>query len=536
MRVLFLLVALPHSYAQATSLFDVSTPIKRHEAPRGISEDLNLRKTNDSALAKSDRVLGDHEVDHHWEYYSPQSFFNSEGNKFFLWSHSILAVVAYALMAPVSLMTSSDSRTEWLHVRVQTVQSGLVLLSIACFGLYCTTAADIYPGNSYASFSIPIVILESARWVAVMMRAAMTLQFPQTCSSDIGTNIPMEDVAQEIEPTVSSFGPRETLGGSRIQQSKFIRRLAGSKLLFKINLHLGGLVCLLHGVLRYAMFLIGYIYLLTGLATAFLMGQGDQNDLLAQIIKGLVVCVLGFVEFSRYLGAGASRGWGWNEVYVYRESETSISHYIWPKRPTAEFVQSFLIFAIGVINVFSRARSHDGSMPVAFIFIGGGLCGTLLESTWMKSLVESSSGVVTEPKQFARRSWSQNPMPAVVILWTSALSTQTLDTPATTISWNMLFCGAAIFRIVTLLMLVSKPRPGKISVAEQPMRPFSEVLVCFLLICGGMAYMASNHETVEGMMYRGIGQQLVLNEIASAAVCMMAYFIVCYAFKGWARR
>lgn len=591
MRLSFLLITVA-TLGQAASFQADTAIVKRHEGHEeshdshsSMEMDMNMTMSPSPASMghhHGRNILDDPTLEpqqrRYWEQYSTLTFFNSEeGSKFLLWSHAILALVAYGLMAPISFFTSGDRRTQWFYIPFQTVQTGLALLSLVCLGLYSTSAPKLYPGNSYSGFSIAMLILEVARWLAVVLRAISNYlslssytQAPDTESYYQMRDLPPRHMASvssgEDESSVSLELPSFDIerGDSQKpdladevtgpQPSELVRKLAESRIFTKLNSALGGFASFFYTLLNYPMFLVGYAYLLTGLATAFLMGKGHNIfALAAHFIKGFVFYALGFVELARFLGAGASRGWGWNEVYVPQESQSRlyILQYIWPTFPTVEWIQSFLIFFYGATNVFlEHLGNNDGGkwshkdlqhVSIAFMFFGGGLCGLVLESNKIKSLVEASFHLKhEEPAQgnLVRRSWSRNPMPAIIIFWTGALmSHHQQETPLSTaihIQWGTMFSLAAVFRMVTLLLMLAKPRPDSAAEAERPQRPFSEVVVCFLLVCGGMIFMASNRETVEGMIYRGLDQMFTLNVSVGITVIMMAYFVACLAVKGWA--
>jgi hypothetical protein len=93
---------------------------------------------------------------------------------------------------------------------------------------------------------------------------------------------------------------------------------------------------------------------------------------LAHFIKGGVFFWYGILTLSRWAGCFADVGWAWN---------------IKPKtqggwRPTAEFVESFLIFFYGSTNVFLEHLAAWGAewsaqdlehISITTMFFGGGL-------------------------------------------------------------------------------------------------------------------------------------------------------------------
>lgn len=94
---------------------------------------------------------------------------------------------------------------------------------------------------------------------------------------------------------------------------------------------------------------------------------------LAHWIKGGIFFWLGIFNLGRWSGSFAELGWAWN----LRPKQ---SRPAW--RPSAEFVESALIFTYGSTNVFlehlgstsNKWRSQDlEHLSITILFIGGGL-------------------------------------------------------------------------------------------------------------------------------------------------------------------
>lgn len=337
-----------------------------------------------------------------------------------------------------------------------------------------------------------------------------------------------------------------------------VRKLARYQFFVKANSFIGQLSTVLFHLLNYPLFFTEWGFLLTGLSTAFLMGKGHNVfALLAHFIKGFIFFALGMCELARFFGVGSSRGWAWNESRskfsrrsANRNLFSRIRSMLWPDHPTFEFIQSFLIFFYGATNVFlEHLGNNDGvwshkdlqHASIAFMFFGGGLCGMILESVTIKCLIGKAFHLQKyndRPANEVRRTWSFNPMPAFIIFWTGALmSHHQQETELSTqihIQWGNMFSLAAVIRLCTIALLYTKPVPTSDKAAQRPQRPFTEVLVSFCLVCGGLIFMSSNRETVEGMIYRGIDQMFTLNISVGITVLLMAYFICALAIRGFA--
>jgi hypothetical protein len=92
---------------------------------------------------------------------------------------------------------------------------------------------------------------------------------------------------------------------------------------------------------------------------------------LAHWIKGGVFFWLGLFNLGRWAGSFADLGWAWNMRPRSRKHQ-----------PSAEFVESFLIFIYGSTNIFlEHLGNSDGKwgardlehLAITVLFLGGGL-------------------------------------------------------------------------------------------------------------------------------------------------------------------
>ncbi len=90
---------------------------------------------------------------------------------------------------------------------------------------------------------------------------------------------------------------------------------------------------------------------------------------------------------GRWAGAFADIGWSWN----LKPTKT--------KAPTAELVESFLIFFYGSTNFFLEHLNAWGAewsaqdlehISLTIMFFGGGLCGMLIESKRIRDALSTS--------------------------------------------------------------------------------------------------------------------------------------------------
>lgn len=236
----------------------------------------------------------------------------------------------------------------------------------------------------------------------------------------------------------------------------------------------------------------------------------------------------GVFTFCRYLGAFAQYGWAWNRVRTQGHSKNRCSSY-----PSAEMVDSFLVFAYGITNTWMErfgAKPGDPyttrqiqhiSIPVLWWF--GGLISMALESQSVRRLIAigTSSLDSAESLDSARDheqrvsepatqtyAGSFNPLPTLILGITGsamAAHTQTyLFAVHMHMLWGNLFLAFAVLRCLTYMFLWLKPpttEPGVL-----PSRPPTEALASLFLACGGLALMASTEQIEFGAMRHGYGE------------------------------
>ena len=148
---------------------------------------------------------------------------------------------------------------------------------------------------------------------------------------------------------------------------------------------------------------------------------------LAHTIKGGIFFWYGLLTLGRWTGCFSEMGWAWNvrpPIGVVSRRKAAM--------PSAEFVESFVIFLYGASNVFLEhlaAWGHAWSaqdlehVSITIMFFGGGLCGMLIESTWIRDLLntailispaaKSNKELSNAPKTYH---FSMNPFPGLIIL------------------------------------------------------------------------------------------------------------------------
>ncbi|KXX78262.1 Protein YTP1 [Madurella mycetomatis] len=298
--------------------------------------------------------------------------------------------------------------------------------------------------------------------------------------------------------------------------------------------------------------ILGFIALCTGIIAygRFFEGNGIFSGL-AHWIKGGIFFWLGIFTLGRWAGSFGELGWAWN-IRPKRSGQK------W--RPSAEFIESALIFLYGSTNIFLEHLGNWGSgwsatdlehVSITVLFIGGGLCGMLVESTRIRDLLnytvtdaarsgpehnayrdEESREELREPETY---SFSMNPIPALVILLLGIMmSSHTQESMVSSMvhkQWGNLLTGASFARGFTYVLTWLRP-PRSV----YPSRPPTELLTAFGLISGGIIFMASSSDTISGMIHYQLDAMFMYTVTMGLVGVLMAWVILLVALKGWAAR
>lgn len=296
--------------------------------------------------------------------------------------------------------------------------------------------------------------------------------------------------------------------------------------------------------------ILGFVTLCTGIVTfaRFFEGHGIFSGL-AHWIKGGIFFWLGLFTLGRWAGSFGELGWAWN-VRPKRAGQK------W--RPSAEFVESALIFTYGSTNIFLEHLGNWGGrysaqdlehISITVLFIGGGLFGMLVESIRIRDLlnVTVSETLQTTPQDTYHDeernelrepdtySFSMNPIPALVILllgiMMSSHTQQSMISSMVHKQWGQLLTGASFARGLTYVITYLKP-PKSI----YPSRPPTEILAAFGLMSGGIIFMASASDTVNGMIHYELDAMFMYTVTMGLVGLLMAWAILVVAIKGWAVR
>lgn len=246
------------------------------------------------------------------------------------------------------------------------------------------------------------------------------------------------------------------------------------------------------------------------------------------------------------MGCFSEMGWAWNVRppvgFVSRRKAAM---------PSAEFVESFVIFLYGASNVFLEHLAAWGQawsaqdlehLSITIMFFGGGLCGMLIESTRIRDLLntailispaaKSNKELLSAPKTYL---FSMNPFPGLVILllglMMSAHHQASMVSTMVHKQWGTLFVGFALARAVTYILQYVAPPSSYL-----PSRPPSEIISSFCLISGGLIFMASNKDTIAAMERGNLHAMFPFTVTMGFTSLLMAWAMFVLAVKGWAIR
>ncbi|KAF5369910.1 hypothetical protein D9758_001192 [Tetrapyrgos nigripes] len=286
----------------------------------------------------------------------------------------------------------------------------------------------------------------------------------------------------------------------------------------------------------------GYFQVITGIVV-YTGGcrENYNNGCLAHLIKGGIFFCYGLVSFARYLGSFSELGWAWNRA-------PGVNY------PSAEFVESLVIFLYGISNTWmERFGAHPGDsfttkqiehIGIAVMFWFAGLLGMAIESKrvrrWLAASSIAASGfslrrsdqTVAEPPSYAA---SFNPFPALVIGITGAAMAAHEQTYMFQVQihelWGNLLVAWSVLRCLTYFYLWLGP-PRSIL----PSRPPTEALGSFFLACGGLAFQFSTEELTIAAMRRGRDDVMMFTCVGVAITCFCLCWSVCVVgFKGYLR-
>ncbi|KND90904.1 putative membrane protein C3B8.06 [Tolypocladium ophioglossoides CBS 100239] len=525
----------------------------------------------------------------------PPTYFAHPDHVGLVCAHIALMVLAWVFVLPVAVMLSlAKSR--------YTLASQFVFLATNAFGLLLATiynaqTPDLYPNNAHHKLGWVVTWVVSAQvlvslvgWVAGAVGGERSRRSPERLAFIPVSPDPVDggyrmsnDSGQGSEPKTESLrsnsvstldddeglpmpSPRkdEYEGGDQ-DDDHFDDMLLSppapasplaSKAATVISSRVWKYLDLLYRVIDRIILPFGFAALTTGIVTfgRFFsltrhLAQQEGNGIfsgLAHWVKGGVFFWFGLFTLSRWSGSFGELGWAWNMRPRKQQHKWC---------PTAEFVESALIFFYGSTSIFLEHLGSSGGewsaqdlehMAITVLFIGGGLCGMLIESTRIRDLLNTGVSEVVahdavsdeerqQRKPPATYKFSMNPVPALVILLLGVMMSShpqsTMISSMVHRQWGNLLLGASFARGLTYVLMFLRPPKSVL-----PSRPPTELLASFGLIAGGIIFMASSSDTITGMIHYDLDAMFVYTITMGLVVMLMAWEVVVLAIKGWATR
>lgn len=521
----------------------------------------------------------------------PPTYFAHPEHVALLYAHIVLMVLAWVFALPVAVMLSLAKFRHALFAQVAfTALNGVGVLLAT---IYSARTPDLYPNNAHHSVGWVVTWIALAQfavsvlsWVARRARGSVSVgernaYLPLTTTTrqhdqaqnrmysdeyrrsgeeaessgsnshrsssastviDDGEAVPMAGYQKEYEDEDEGSLEQHDLATSHIQGTWTRRALA------VVSSKVWAYFIVAYRLVDRIILPLGFIALASGVATLgrFFEGKAIFNGL-AHWVKGGVFFWLGLLTLGRWSGSFGDLGWAWN---VRPRSASSK----W--RPSAEFVESALIFFYGSTNVFMEHLGHWGGkwhpqdfehLSITILFIGGGLCGMLIESSQIRGLLNVSTvedlpeSAYTDGEEQGQRekpatySFSLNPIPALVILLLGTMmgSHHQSSMISTMVhkQWGNLLVGASFARGLTYVLIFLRP-----PTSVMPSRPPTELLASFALIAGGIIFMASSSDTILGMIHYELDAMFMYTVTMGLVGLLMAWEIIVLAIKGLAAR
>ncbi|KAL6942582.1 hypothetical protein ACO0QE_003764 [Hanseniaspora vineae] len=364
------------------------------------------------------------------------------------------------------------------------------------------------------------------------------------------------------------------------KRDSMYHKLYSLSLFQKICINFHNLFNFCFHLINYPILMFLFVYCGIGLAVGNIYATPKIRvfNLLAHWIKGGVFIMLGLVSLSRYCGFGRTKSWAWNTTvytkqdYTTRKMNTQGWWRFLPKSGVnMDFIEVFLICFYGTTNVFlEHLASEDGKwtakdlqhVSIAFMYIGSGACGLLVEyylNDWkyqyaiktMKQYYKeehptTTNGADTEedvdalysPQNvvIANPGFSPNPLPAFTIFWTGVLMSKHAQaskvSTAVHVQWGNLLAYGSFFRIFTIMYMFLVPNYSPL----KAVRPLTELVTSFCLLCGGLIFMESTDQVIEGMEYRGYTEMFTFNLSVGVVTLLMSWIMLFFILKDWLKR
>ncbi|KAI5272241.1 hypothetical protein E4T47_04424 [Aureobasidium subglaciale] len=498
-----------------------------------------------------------------------------------MYAHIALMTIAWAVVLPLAVMFSI-ARSRF------TIPAQLVFLAVNALGLfssiiYDAKTPDLYPNNAHhkmgwavtwiavAWFLMTFVNLYMARSEGVKQRHEMTTdniaQYDRLqehrwsgdsghdsatlCSgsrSPSSDSVPLhkfetpedgdEDLVSEEQGFIHN-NPVDRFLSRKVPRISSVRALTAFRFVSTL--------------IERCMPVLGFVTLVSG---GVVFGGIYRDRLIfsgmAHAVKGGIFFWYGILTLGRWMGAFSDFGWAWN----VKPRHPMVSRFA-AGLPSAEFLESFVIWLYGASNVFLEHLNAWGKpwsaqdlehVSITIMFFGGGLMGMLIESDKVRNLFNTSvstwqeeAALYGDAAEKQLREWdvpktyktSLNPMPGLVIMLLGmSMSGHHQHSMVSTMmhqQWGTLFMGFALARAATYILLFLAP-----PVSFFPSRPPTELVASFCLISGGMIFMGSSTDAVKTIEGNGLDAMFLFVVAMGMTALVMSWTAICFAIKGWA--
>jgi len=487
-------------------------------------------------------------------------------------AHIFLMTLAWVFVLPNGVMLSIARSRYTLPVQVLFL--ALNAVGVLLVRIYNESTPDLYPNNShhklgwYLTWIVGIQVLlgvvtacagniknkKRGGFIPISTEAMAEHQrlhsetYRLSNDSGQGTERNTDSLrSQSISSTGEYDHLPQPIKNEQEQETKYslfrdskLYRFLSSKLPGMLSWQVLQVFRLAYNTIDRTILILAFVEFTTGIVTYSGLFIGDRiYSGAAHFVKGGVFFWFGILTLGRWAGCFAGIGWAWNV-------KPSLSNI-----PSAEFVESFLIFLYGSTNVFLEHIAAWGAawsaqdlehISITLLFFGGGLCGMLIESRRIRDLLSTKSQLqssfqpgeqnIEAPKSY---SVSMNPLPAlVVILLGLIMSSHHQESVVSTMlhkQWGTLLVGAAFARGATYVVFYLAPPTSHL-----PGRPPTELITAFCLMAGGMIFMASARDVIASIELYEINAMFVFTVSMGIIAFLMAWILVVLTIKGWALR
>lgn len=498
-----------------------------------------------------------------WESYNTTTFFSANLSRpVSFQAHYILMGATVFFVYPMAMVFKDSQQCR--YKMFMALHALCVYLALINYGLFVRDNDVLYPNAAYNKMGWILIFTTPLHLALAFFFALLLSKTPKDYAivSDYDDNDDVETARSSSTAQRDARGLQPDSFELEDFETATFATLAAAMLSPKPQTWSSRMRCMLSastGASALTFFLWGHfffflVYVPTGLATFLRIGMGSSVfNLLAHFIKGGVFLSLGLLSLARYCGGLASNGWAWNHRFLRFDEVAFGSARYQPKGLwTMEMVELSLILFYGCTNIFLEHLSSPGGawsakdlqhVTIAFIFIGCGLCGVLTEAKLADWRFERA---VANYKSLERNSnedaivkaspgFSPNPFPILTIYWTGYLMSK--HTQASHLStaihtqWGNLLVMACVFRLLTYVMLLITKASMLAKELTRPLRPMTELLTSFSLICGGMIFMESTDPVIYIFEYYGFTEMFTLNVSVGVTALIMAWEMLLFAIR-----